>query len=103
MGHKRIRIEIEYCTGCRWLTRASWLAQELLITFEEELSAVSLVPSSEAGSFRIRSEDTLFWDRKIEGGFPELKELKQRIRDAVDPSKDLGHSDRNQGKRAQEL
>lgn len=95
MGEKRIRIEIEYCTGCRWLTRASWIAQELLITFEEELSSVSLLPSFEAGTFRISSEDTLFWDRKLEGGFPELKALKQRIRAVVNPGKDLGHSDRN--------
>jgi len=28
------RVEIEYCTGCRFLPRAAWLAQELLTTFE---------------------------------------------------------------------
>lgn len=96
MGEKCIHIEIEYCKGCRWLTRASWLAQELLITFENELFSVSLVPSSEAGTFCVRSKDVLFWDRKTEGGFPELKELKQRIRDVVNPDKDLGHSDRHE-------
>ena len=25
-------VEIEYCTGCRWMLRAAWLAQELLTT-----------------------------------------------------------------------
>ncbi|MGL5495811.1 MAG: Rdx family protein, partial [Aeromonas sobria] len=27
------RIEIRYCTLCRWMLRAAWLAQELLSTF----------------------------------------------------------------------
>lgn len=35
----------------------------------------------------------LIWDRKTEGGFPETKVLKQRVRDFIDPKKDLGHSD----------
>ncbi len=38
------RIEIEYCTKCRWMVRAAWMAQELLSTFEENLEAVALVP-----------------------------------------------------------
>lgn len=36
----------------------------------------------------------LVWDRKLEGGFPEMKVLKQKIRDKVSPNKDLGHSDK---------
>ena len=40
------RIEIEYCTGCRWLLRAAWTAQELLTTFEQELGEVTLVPEA---------------------------------------------------------
>lgn len=35
----------------------------------------------------------MLWDRKTEGGFPETKVLKQRVRDHIDPKKDLGHSD----------
>ena len=31
------RVEIQYCTQCRWLLRAGWVAQELLTTFSEEL------------------------------------------------------------------
>ena len=38
------RIEIEYCTRCRWLLRAAWMAQELLSTFEAELGEVALIP-----------------------------------------------------------
>ena len=33
------------------------------------------------------------WDRAERGGFPEVKELKQLVRDILAPSKDLGHSD----------
>ena len=32
------RIEIVYCTQCRWLLRAAWMAQELLSTFKQEIS-----------------------------------------------------------------
>lgn len=35
----------------------------------------------------------IVWDRSEQGRFPEAKELKQLIRDRVDPEKDLGHSD----------
>ncbi len=86
------RVEITYCTGCRWLLRAAWMAQELLTTFQDELGEVAIVPGS-GGVFRIRVDDTVIWDRQQQGGFPELKELKQLLRDRVAPGKDLGHSD----------
>ena len=47
-------VQIEYCTGCRWLLRSTWLMQELLTTFDEELGLVTLVPSkppSPGGTF----------------------------------------------------
>ncbi|MDG1702530.1 MAG: SelT/SelW/SelH family protein [Opitutae bacterium] len=93
MDSEKIMLTVEYCTGCRWLTRASWVAQELLITFEGNIEGVSLKPSVEPGTFRVLSGSRVFWDRKTEGGFPELKVLKQIIRDFVSPEKDLGHSD----------
>ena len=34
------------------------------------------------------------WSRADRGRFPELKELKQLLRDRIAPGKDLGHSDR---------
>jgi len=43
----------------------------------------------------------LLWDRKAEGGFPETKVLKQRVRDHIDPNRDLGHSDKH-GKKKEE-
>ena len=87
------RIEIMYCTQCRWLLRAAWIAQELLTTFEKELGEVALVPGT-GGVFEVRADGALLWSRKDEGRFPDAKELKQRVRDFVAPDKDLGHSER---------
>ncbi|HSS64115.1 MAG TPA: SelT/SelW/SelH family protein [Gammaproteobacteria bacterium] len=83
-------VEIEYCTGCRWMLRAAWFAQELLSTFESELGSVSLKPGSDA-IFEIRVDGKRVWSRKADGGFPDIKLLKQRVRDCVAPGRDLGH------------
>ena len=90
----RPRIEIEYCRQCRWLLRAAWMAQELLTTFEEELGGVTLVPGT-GGVFVVRADGQTVWSRKDEGRFPDITELKQRVRDHVAPEKSLGHVDRN--------
>jgi selenoprotein W-related protein len=86
------RVEIRYCTQCRWLLRAAWLAQELLSTFATELGEVALIPGS-GGIFEIQVDGELIWSRKAEGRFPEAKEIKQRVRDRIAPEKNLGHSD----------
>ncbi len=90
---KSPRVEIEYCTQCRWLLRAAWLAQELLSTFAAELGEVALLPGA-GGTFEVRVNGETIWSRAREGRFPEAKELKQRVRDAVAPGRDLGHVDR---------
>ena len=89
----RPRIEIEYCTQCRWLLRAAWMAQELLTTFEAELGGVALIPGS-GGIFDIRLEGSRIWSRAEQKRFPDIKELKQLVRDRVAPTRSLGHSDR---------
>jgi selenoprotein W-related protein len=86
------RVEIEYCTQCRWLLRAGWTAQELLTTFHVELGEVALLPGT-GGIFEIRVGEQILWSRAAEGRFPELKELKQRLRDVIAPERALGHSD----------
>ncbi len=86
------RVEIEYCRQCRWLLRAAWMAQELLTTFESEIGGVALVPGT-GGVFDVRLEGVLIWSRAAQGRFPEIKELKQLVRDHVAPDKELGHSD----------
>ena len=89
-------VEIEYCRQCRWLARAAWTAQELLTTFEAELGGVTLVPGT-GGIFRVTIGERVVWSRKEAGRFPEIAELKQRIRDIVAPGRALGHSDREAG------
>mmetsp|Transcript_2804 Transcript_2804/g.5608 ORF Transcript_2804/g.5608 Transcript_2804/m.5608 type:complete len:443 (-) Transcript_2804:223-1551(-) len=113
-----VDISIDYCSACQWTLRATWLASEVLTTFANEprLHSVSLVPRSpplsEGGIFSVvsaslddsvagssfeanasRRMELVLWDRKKEGRFPEAKEIKQSIRDVVNPDKDLGHSD----------
>ena len=87
------RVEIQYCTQCRWLLRAAWVAQELLTTFENELGEVALVPGT-GGIFEVKVDGEVIFSREKEGRFPESKELKQLVRDRVAPDKPLGHSDR---------
>lgn len=91
---RKPRVEIEYCPGCRWLLRAGWMAQELLSTFEAQLGEVALIPSQVPGAYQIRFEGELIWCRKRQEGFPEIKTLKQLVRDKLDPDMNLGHLDR---------
>jgi selenoprotein W-related protein len=86
------RVAIRYCTRCRFLPRATWIAQELLTSFAEELGEVALVPG-EGGVFEVRVGEAVVWCRRSEGRFPELAELKRRVRDLVAPGKSLGHSE----------
>ena len=89
----RLRVEIEYCTKCKWMLRAAWMGQELLSTFEADLGGVTLIPNSEGGVYDIRVDGRTVWSRARDGGFPEIRVLKQRVRDIVAPERDLGHVD----------
>ncbi len=75
------------------MLRAAWIAQELLSTFEHSVGEVALIPGK-SGQFQVIANGELVWDRKTDDGFPQAKELKQRVRDVIDPQRDLGHSDR---------
>lgn len=88
-------VEIRYCTQCRWQLRAAWMAQELLSTFDGDLDAVTLRPST-GGVFDVLANDTVVWSRKEAGRFPEITELKQLVRDEIAPDKSLGHADRKE-------
>ena len=93
MSPGKPRVEIEYCSQCRFILRASWMAQELLTTFADELGEVALVPGT-GGIFEVRLNGERLWNKKHAGRYPEPKEIKQLIRDRIAPGKDLGHSDR---------
>jgi selT/selW/selH-like putative selenoprotein len=102
------RVAITFCTQCRWMLRAAYFAQELLSTFGGSLGEVALIPATgglftvhltykpvgEAEESDVQTREVLLWDRKAEGGFPETKILKQRVRNLIEPGKDLGHSDK---------
>ena len=87
-------IEITYCRLCGWGLRAGWMAQELLTTFAEDVGSVVLTPETSGGVFEVRVGNETVWSRKDMGRFPELKELKQLVRDRIAPGRSLGHSDK---------
>lgn len=97
-------VVLEYCTECKWMARTIWMSQELLTTFNDDnLSAISLVPSrthTPEGRFVVTHYDgtksTVLWDRQEKEGFPAMKDMKQLVRDKIDPEKFLGHSDNKQ-------
>ncbi|KAI0402699.1 hypothetical protein F4802DRAFT_342005 [Xylaria palmicola] len=106
------RITIRFCTQCKWMLRAAYFAQELLSTFSTSLGEVALQPAT-GGVFVVEIYATdsdsdpdpasatatvqrrVLWDRKRDGGFPETKELKRRVRDVIEPQRNLGHVDRD--------
>lgn len=89
------------------MLRAAYFGQELLSTFSTAIGEIALIPAT-GGLFAVtltyevtspqegasKVQEVLLWDRKSEGGFPETKVLKQRVRDYIEPARDLGHSDR---------
>lgn len=108
-------VVIEYCQRCKFGLRANWFQQELLSTFAPtpptasdeaaiaSIASVLLIPKVDdisAGRFRIYiatdalKELKLVWDRKVESGFPEMRILKQKVRDLINPNFGLGHSDK---------
>ncbi len=87
-------ITITYCPKCGWMLRAAYMAQELLTTFTGDIKGVLIAPSETAGVYTVRVDDDIIFDRKEQGRFPEVKELKQLVRDRVNPNKSLGHSDK---------
>ena len=87
------KVEIKYCTKCRWLMRSAWMAQEILTTFEQEITEVSLQPGA-GGIFEVIANGQPIWSLKAKGRFPEITELKQKVRDVIAPEKKLGHIDK---------
>lgn len=85
-------LTIHYCSQCRWLLRSTWMAQELLTTFDGDIASLTLQPGS-GGVFEVLVDGELLWSRKAMGRFPDITELKQRVRDVIAPEKSLGHAD----------
>ena len=87
-------IVIVYCPKCNWLLRSAYMAQELLTTFADDLNGVTLQPGEISGDFYISIDGKKIFDRRADGGFPEITALKQKVRDLVNPDKNLGHADK---------
>ena len=87
-------LTIKYCPKCGWLLRAAYMTQEFLTTFADEIKGVQLQPSETSGAYTISINDEVIFDRKLQGGFLDIKELKQLVRDKIAPGKSLGHSDK---------
>jgi hypothetical protein len=58
---------------------------------------VEITAPSPDGSAEATVKRQTLWDRKVDGGFPETKELKRRVRDVIQPGRNLGHVDRDYG------
>ena len=83
-------IEIEYCTRCGFLARATWTAQELLDSFGTQLASVKLVPGAQ-GIFEVRLDGEVLASRRMDGVYPEPLALKRLIRDRLSPKQSIGH------------
>jgi len=84
------RIEITYCTKCRFLLRASWMAQELLTTFGDELGEVAIVPGS-GGIFEIKLDGEVIATNQETQEMPDPAQVKRKVRDLVAPDRKIGH------------
>lgn len=87
------RIEIEYCTQCRFVLRATWMAQELLMSFPEEIGEVCLIPGT-GGAFEVRLDGEVLHSRRASHDFPGSRRLKEMVRDRIAPGRTLGHRGR---------
>jgi selenoprotein W-related protein len=84
------RVVVEYCARCGFMLRAAWVAQELLKTFEGDLAEVALKPG-EGGIFAVSLDATPLFSNKAEGRFPEMRELRERLAQALGSERQFGH------------
>jgi selenoprotein W-related protein len=76
------RLEIEFCTKCRFQGRAFWLARELFDVVPELVGEIALVPSS-GGVFAVRYGGVTIWDTSAAGRFPEPKDIREAMLSAA--------------------
>jgi len=77
-GERPLSIAITYCVPCQFTARATWVAQELLLTCADYISGLTLVPGS-GGVFEVTVNGEQVFSRKEAGRYPELRELKEEI------------------------
>jgi selenoprotein W-related protein len=84
------RIAITYCTKCRFLLRASWMAQELLTTFADELGEVAIVPGA-GGIFEVALDGDVIATNRDGAPMPDPSLVKRAVRDRIAPDRKIGH------------
>jgi len=84
------RVVVEYCARCGFMLRAAWVAQELLKSFEDELAEVALRPGG-GGIFAVRLDEAPLFSNKEQGRFPEMRELREGLAQALGSEKRFGH------------
>ncbi len=85
------RVELMYCTKCRFLLRASWMAQELLTTFGDALGEVAIVPGS-GGIFEVTLDGEVIATNRETKQMPDPADVKRTVRDLIDPDRKIGHN-----------
>jgi selenoprotein W-related protein len=84
------RIEITYCTKCKFMLRATWLAQELLTTFGDELGEVAILPGA-GGIFEVTLDGEVIATNRDHAPMPDPADVKRAVRDRVAPDRKIGH------------
>jgi len=84
------RVEITYCTRCKFLLRAAWLAQEILTTFESDVEEVALRPGS-GGIFEVRLNSEMIASNADGGTMPDVAQVKRLLRDRIASGRKIGH------------
>jgi selenoprotein W-related protein len=79
MSEARHRLEIEFCTVCKFGGRAFWLARELFDQRPDLADETALVPSKD-GVFVVRYDGSPVWEYpKVHARFPEPKDVREAI------------------------
>ena len=84
------RVKITYCTKCKFLLRAAWMAEELLTTFGAELGEVALRPGA-GGIFEVALDGAVIATNRDHAPMPDPADVKRAIRDRISPSRKIGH------------
>jgi selenoprotein W-related protein len=90
------RVSVTYCQNCHFLPRAAWVAQELLHTFGEYIAEVALVPGH-GGVFVVAIDGEDVWSTKAQGRFPEMRELRNLLRERIEGAPPPRHPDSTHG------
>ncbi len=84
------RIEITYCRRCKFMLRAAWMAQELLSSFEDDLSEVVIKPGS-GGILEVTLDGDVIATNRDHQPMPDTSDVKRAIRDRIAPDQRVGH------------